>query len=107
MGSIQQTLPYGRRLVPVLIDEIAQQTPKRVFCSIPKSSNLRDGFLDITFQDFARATNRTAGWLEENFGRSYSFETLAYIGPSDLRYLIMVLAASKVGYKVGTFHPQL
>ena len=35
-----------------------------------------------------------------NLGRSTVFETIAYIGPSDLRYAIVFLAAVKCGYKV-------
>lgn len=46
--------------------------------------------------------NRAAGWLEVTFGRSSTFETMAYIGPNDIRYFIFVLAASYVGYKVRT-----
>jgi hypothetical protein len=33
-------------------------------------------------------------------GKSTTFETVGYIGPGDIRYLILVVAAIKVGYKV-------
>src|SRR6187402_1666980 len=99
MGSISDNVPYGRRLVPVTIDEIAHETPDRVFTLIPRSSNLQDGYMNVTYGVFARAVDRASAWLEVTFGRSESFETLAYIGPFDLRYYIVVLGATKVGFK--------
>lgn len=88
----------GRRLLPVIVDE---RDPKQIFARVPKSSTtLRDGLINITYGEFARAINRAAGWLEDKFGRSTSFDTLAYIGPSDIRYGIFFLAATKLGYKV-------
>ncbi|MCJ1395312.1 hypothetical protein MMC18_008196 [Xylographa bjoerkii] len=43
--------------------------------------------------ELANAVNKIAYWLEQNFGASTVFETLAYMGPSDLRYAIVFLAA--------------
>jgi acyl-CoA synthetase (AMP-forming)/AMP-acid ligase II len=88
----------GRQLLPVMVDE---RDPKWLFARVPKSqTHFQDGLIDITCGDFARAVNRAAGWLEDKFGRSTSFDTLAYIGPSDIRYFMFLLGASKVGYKV-------
>ena len=53
--------------------------------------------------EFVRAVGKTAWWLEENIGQSTVHETMAYIGPSDLRYAIIFLAAVKYGYKVKVF----
>lgn len=94
--------PYGRRLVPILIDEIAEHDPDRVFACIPKTTDLDDGFRNVTYAGFARAINRAAGWIGNTIGPSEKgkFETLAYIGPFDLRYYVMVVAACKLGYKV-------
>lgn len=94
-GSVDEP---GRRLLPVVVDE---RDPKWLFARVPKSpTSVKDGFIDITSGTFARAVNRAAGWVEETFGQSSSFDTLAYIGPSDLRYWIVVLGASKVGFRV-------
>jgi hypothetical protein len=49
MGSAG-TVPYGRRLVPIIIDEIARDDPERVCFSYPRSSNLKDGFQDLNFR---------------------------------------------------------
>jgi acyl-CoA synthetase (AMP-forming)/AMP-acid ligase II len=93
-----ETYVPGRQLLPVVVDE---RDPQWLFARVPKSpTHLQDGFVDITCGSFARAVNRIAGWLEDRFGRSSSFETLAYLGPSDIRYCMFILGASKVGYKV-------
>jgi hypothetical protein len=93
----QTSVPYGCRLLPVLVDELQ---PKMIFACIPKSTHFQDGFINVTGQSFARAVNRAAGWIQDTLGKSHSFDTLAYLGPSDIRYGIFLLAASKVGYKV-------
>ncbi|KUJ07624.1 acetyl-CoA synthetase-like protein [Mollisia scopiformis] len=100
MSSSNTIVPYGRRLVPVVIDEIAQNDPERVFASIPKTTDLSEGYVDVTYDAFSRAINRAATFLERTFGRSGSFETLAYLGPFDVRYYILACGASKVGYKL-------
>lgn len=100
MGSVKANVPYGHRLVPVLIDEIATESPEKVFASIPKSVRLQEGYTDVTYRDFSRAIDRAAAFLDDTFGKSGNFETLAYLGPVDLRYFILICAASKIGYKV-------
>jgi hypothetical protein len=99
----QNGVPYGRRLLPVLVDEL---DPARLFARVPKSAHFQDGFSDVTCQTFARAVNRAAGWLEDTLGKSSSFQTLAYLGPPDIRYCIFILGACKAGYKVrNSWHP--
>ncbi|CAD6591480.1 MAG: hypothetical protein ASARMPREDX12_005186 [Alectoria sarmentosa] len=93
---------YGRRLIPTLVDEIAASTPNRVYASIPRNQDFTGGFDDVTFRILARAVNRAAFWIENKLGKSAHFETIAYLGPMDLRYYIVALAATKVGYKVSS-----
>jgi len=93
-------IPYGQRLMPVVIDELSEKQPEKIFAIIPRTLDLDDGFVNVTYRDFANAINRMAEWLEEKMGRSSSFETLAYMGPFDLGYFVMLLAACKVGFKV-------
>ena len=100
-NTSSQTHMPGRQLLPVVVDE---RNPNWLFARVPRSpTNLQDGFLNVTCGDFARAVNRAAGWLEDIFGQSLTFDTLAYLGPSDIRYTIFVLGASKVGFKVNNF----
>ena len=92
---------YGRRLVPSVIDETAQSEPEKVYAAIPMSpGDLDAGYRDITFGQLASAVNGVAWWLEKELGKSSDFKTLAYLGPNDLRYPIVAIAAVKVGYKV-------
>ena len=91
---------YGRRLLPVLVDEISRDDPERVFVSEPLSSNPEDGFRNVTYRSFANAINKVAWWLEEKLGKGQNFEVLAYTGPSDIRYPIIAYATVKAGYKV-------
>ena len=94
---------YSRRLVPTVVDEIARSEPGKVYAAIPVSSgDLDAGFRDITFAQFASAINGAAWWLERELGKSSEFRTLAYLGPNDIRYPIIAIAAVKVGYKVST-----
>ncbi|KAL8853057.1 MAG: hypothetical protein Q9221_002087 [Calogaya cf. arnoldii] len=89
----------GRRLLPALIDHIASTDPTRPFVSLAKSTDIRQGFHDVDYATFAAAINRCAYWLDEQFGRPrYEFEKIAYIGPSDLRYAIFIIAAVKAGF---------
>jgi hypothetical protein len=96
---------YGRRLLPTVIDQLAETNPTRVFVSIPLTSNIEDGFQDITFKTLALAINRCAWWMEHTLGRSETFETLNYVGPQDLRYVLLLFAAIKNGYMVRCFTP--
>lgn len=92
--------PYGSRLLPQVVDELSRSDPTRVYATLPRSSDLSRGFRDVTMLEIAMAVNKLAWWIEMNLGRSTVFETIAYIGPSDLRHAIVFLAAVKCGYKV-------
>ncbi|KAI0149419.1 hypothetical protein BJ166DRAFT_63086 [Pestalotiopsis sp. NC0098] len=87
----------GRRLPPVLLDEIAAEDPERVLYSIAKTEKIEDGFRDISYKTVANAVNRGALWLKEMLGTDES-RVFCYLGPIDLRYMILVLAAPKAGH---------
>lgn len=85
------------RLIPCAIDEAARLQPQGIFASTPVSSNVNDGFRNVTFGELGNAINQAAAWLEESRCRS---EPLAYLAPSDLRHVILAVAAVKVGCNV-------
>lgn len=99
-----QTTPsqYGRRPPPVLLDEIAARDPKRVLYSVAKTDMMHDGFHDISHKVMANAVNRRAHWLQQTLGTDKS-RIFCYLGPLDLRYVILIMAAPKAGHTVG--HP--
>ena len=92
---------YGRRLMPKALDVIAKNQPRRVFAAIPRTDNLAQGFVDITFQQVANAINSLAFRLRDRFGNSHKGqETVTYFGVPDIRYTIVFFASVKCGYKV-------
>ncbi|KAI0532164.1 hypothetical protein GGR58DRAFT_491137 [Xylaria digitata] len=91
---------YGKRLMPVVLDELAKTDPSRLYAAIPKSTDVKDGFRDITAADVARCVNFMALWIEQKLGRSSSFETISFIGIPDLRGAVIFQAAVKCGYKL-------
>ncbi len=78
---------YGRRLLPAVVDDLAQESPDHILYAFPKAGTLDQGFRDVSARQFANAVNRTARWLEMTMGRrSTSFETIAYIGPREFSF---------------------
>jgi len=90
----------GDYYLPHVLDEHATWTSDRLYASIPHSTDLSEGFHDITRGDMAGATNGFAYWIQDKIGRSDEFETLAYMGIPDLSTAVILLAAVKCGYKV-------
>lgn len=99
-------MEFGKRLVPVIIDEAARDTPHRVYASVPRSEDLSEGFEDITYKRFANAINRVAAWLDSALGGSGTTGVFAYAGPKDLRYTILTVAAIKSGREVRGTEPR-
>ncbi|KAF7597548.1 hypothetical protein BBP40_000026 [Aspergillus hancockii] len=91
--------PIGKRLMVQVIDELAGRDPERKVCAVPKGSEISDGFFDLNFRELARAVNYMSWWIVESFGHSPNMEALTYIGSNDIRYLVMVMACNKTGYK--------
>ena len=90
---------YGERLLPQVIDAYAKNDPDRIYALVPHSADVTQGFRKITMKDLASAVNRIAWWIDREIGHSDTFETLAYIGATDIRYGIFFFAAIKSGYK--------
>lgn len=88
----------GHRLLPVIIDEIAENEPSRVWASMPQGSSPSDGHTDITFAVFARAINRMAHYIESSFAPATTFGTIGYVGKPDMRYQIIAMAAAKTRF---------
>lgn len=91
---------HGCRLLPSQLDYNAAVTPDRIYASVPLTHDIADGFRDITTREVLDAVDSFAWWLRDRFGPSDSFETLAYAGIADLRYVIFFYGAVKCGYKV-------
>jgi hypothetical protein len=95
------SLAYAEQLLPTVLENRAKAEPRGVFAKVPLSNTAYEaGFRSVTFGELVKAINRTAWLLESQFGRGEHFPTITYLGPSDLRYSIVLVAAIKVGYKV-------
>lgn len=91
----------GQRLLPVVIDQLARDEPERPWASLPVDDyDLEKGFEDISYAVFANGINKLAWFIEKTVGKSSTFETIAYLGPPDIRYHMMQMAACKTGHKV-------
>jgi len=93
-------IEYGHRLIPLLIDEKASFAPDQTYCYLPRTARIEDGFQAITYRRFSNAINACSWWIEAEIGKSEDFATLAYLGPSDLRNILIIVAAIKTGHKV-------
>ncbi len=91
---------YGSRLMPHVVDEIASQTPNLAYASVPLGATTTAGFKDVTFSEMASAINYLAAWIERTLGKSEKFDSLAYLGVTDLRYVVVFLAAMKCGWQL-------
>lgn len=92
--------------MPNLVDKRASSTPDAIYAKYPVSTLTYDkGYRTITYRGFANAVNGAARWLVDILGHGENFETLAYIGPNDLRYPAFILGAVKAGYKVTDTYP--
>jgi hypothetical protein len=99
MGS---SIPADKSSVwlPSIVAQNAEDDPNGLFARFPIGATYAGGFQDVTKKHFATAIDHVASLIESQYGKSRSFETLAYIGPNDLRYLIVLVAGIKTGYKV-------
>ncbi len=104
MMATNRVVAYGRRLFPRVLDELAKKDLNRVYAAAPKTSDVKDGYYDILVANLPRYVDFMANWLEDKFGRNDSFETITYIGASDLQNMsgihlgTLYEAAEKFGF---------
>ena len=92
-------------LLPNIVDRLAEVTPTKAFAEYPVSpTSYDDGYRVVTYRDLGNVVDGLAWWLRDRLAPpddSDEPQVLAYIGPNDLRYPALVLAAAKAGYVVG------
>ncbi|TWU74321.1 putative secondary metabolism biosynthetic enzyme [Metarhizium rileyi] len=112
MAEVNDAITESDEIVPRLltniVDQIAASEPSRPFQFQPKSSNPGDGWLPVTFEEFANAINHVAYIIAETVKKDSTdqFPTLAYVGPNDVRYGILVLATIKAGCRALFISPR-
>jgi acyl-CoA synthetase (AMP-forming)/AMP-acid ligase II len=101
MGRAEPEASYGRRLMIDIIDGVAASDPERHFLYVPRSGDPKDGWKPVTYKQISRAVDHVA-WQIAKAPRpetEEAFPTLAYIGANDVRYVVVMLACIKAGYK--------
>lgn len=92
---------YGRRLAVDVVDKTAARDPGRSLVYAPRSGRPRDGWEPVTFGQMANAVNHVARLVANKVKAAADgcepFPTLAYLGPSDMRFGIVMLACIKAG----------
>lgn len=99
---------YGRRLMLHVLDGIAASEPSRPFIHAPNTSNPSDGWKPITYKEMAQAVDSVAWQITKAYGPAWkgTFPTVAYIGPMDVRYVVIVLGCMKAGYQALLLSPR-
>lgn len=97
-------LEHSSRFLPNRINTIALEQPSKPFICLPRDDDV-SGFEDMTYKQFANAINGASHFLDDKLEKCEinAFDTIAYIGENDLRYLILVVAAVKTGRKVSHY----
>lgn len=106
MGSIPKSEfknPLGRLLVHV-IEEKARQIPNHTYLRFAPADWEKTGYETITWSQYADAIDKVAFWLDQQLGKAKDLDTVAYLGPNDPRYGILVPACIKTGRKVGSYY---
>jgi acyl-coenzyme A synthetase/AMP-(fatty) acid ligase/thioester reductase-like protein len=84
----------GNRLLPAVLNKLAHDNPEGSIMALPKTSRPEQGYNDISYSRLANAVNKICHWLEELGAQSR--DVVAYLGPTDTRYPILLLAALKL-----------
>ncbi|QGA15106.1 hypothetical protein EYB26_002762 [Talaromyces marneffei] len=90
--------PYGKRLLPQIMDDLAAAEPDRTVFSL---ASLVHGLIElrhVSARNFAQAVDKVAWWLRAQVGISDAIQAVAYIGPHDLRHVLLTYACIKAGY---------
>jgi hypothetical protein len=91
--------PKGQ-LVVHAIEEKAQWMPNNTYMRYAPDDWEKNGYETITWKQYASAVDKLAFWFDEQLGKAESCETVAYFGPNDPRYAILVPAIIKNERKV-------
>jgi thioester reductase-like protein/acyl-CoA synthetase (AMP-forming)/AMP-acid ligase II len=88
------------QLLPTVIDDRARSDPDGAFTKVPILNSYDNGYQVVTNANLAAAVDYVARLISSEFGQSNDHECIAYLGLSDLRYIIVLLAGIKTGFKL-------
>ncbi|KAL5385186.1 hypothetical protein DPSP01_004994 [Paraphaeosphaeria sporulosa] len=98
--AIEGTQNYGKRLIPQILDALARSEPDRIIYSLASFADQTAQFQTITAAEFAKAVDKTAWFLhdrlkEHHDGSGQKIVPVGYIGPHDLRHILLIYGAIK------------
>ncbi|CBF83739.1 hypothetical protein AN2924.2 [Aspergillus nidulans FGSC A4] len=105
MSRLKESKQAGRRLLLNYIDAVAAVNPTKVVFTQIISFDPPVQY-DLTYQELASIVNRQAWWLAECLHGKARDVTIAYVGPSDARHLILSLAAVRAGSRLLLLSPR-
>jgi len=86
--------------LPSVVVKNAKSCPNGLYARTPLGPSYTDGYRDVSNLQYAQAIDHIAHLIESRLGKGVNFETVAYVGPSDIRYNMVIVAGMKAGYKV-------
>ncbi|KAI4277762.1 MAG: hypothetical protein LQ337_001520 [Flavoplaca oasis] len=97
----------NKQLLNNIVDGTARTRPSAIYAEVPRSfHSYESGYRKITYRALANAVNGVAWWLQQELGQGQDHQTLAYLGPNDLAYVMIILGAVKAGYKILVISPR-
>ncbi|KAL9017855.1 MAG: hypothetical protein Q9185_004803 [Variospora sp. 1 TL-2023] len=98
--SPPKSIHRTKQLLNHIVDGTAVTRPSAIYAEVPRSfDSYEPGYRRVTYRALANAVNGIAWWLHQTLGPGQDHQTIAYVGPNDLTYVIMILGAVKAGYK--------
>ncbi|KAF2687014.1 hypothetical protein K458DRAFT_440924 [Lentithecium fluviatile CBS 122367] len=88
MGSIQASKQQGTLLITAIEEKARRLAGHTVF-----------RYHSLTWSQWFCAINKVAHWLDQQLGKSMEGTTVAYLGPNDIRYAVLLPALMKTGRK--------
>lgn len=89
-------------LLPQHLTHLATLCPDVVYAEVTRTPDSFD-YMPITYRQLNNAVNALAWWIEFTIGLpadANEFPTIVYMGPNDLRHIIIFIGAAKAGYRV-------
>ncbi|CAG8197552.1 unnamed protein product [Penicillium salamii] len=81
------------------LHKLIAEHPDTLYCTQPVSTDIYDGWRDVSFRDLAYAINYMIRWIRTEVSASSDHLTLAYLGGNDIRYCAFVFACMQLRHK--------
>ncbi|KAI1154293.1 acetyl-CoA synthetase-like protein [Nemania diffusa] len=93
--------------LPQIVDTTAREQPDYLYGSWPVDLNsYAAGVRNVTYAQLANIVNGLAWWLVKQLGNDKGSQVIAYVGPNDVRFTALVLAAIKTGHRAFLTSPR-